>query len=137
MDATGAVAPNVEITLTNSASGFAQARKSSGDGEYSFQQIPPGRYALTAKASGFAQQVRQIELLVNQPARMDIKLTVASASEVVEVTDTISAINTNDATVGTPFNQVQIQAPAHASSILARASVILYPSPHPRPSLAP
>src|SRR5437763_1991791 len=56
MDATGAVAPNVEITLTNSASGFAQSRKSSGDGEYSFQQIPPGKYALTAKASGFAQQ---------------------------------------------------------------------------------
>ena len=119
MDATGAVAPNVEITLTNSASGFAQSRKSSGDGEYSFQQIPPGKYALTAKASGFAQQVRQIELLVNQPARLDIKLTVASASEVVEVTDTVSAINTNDATVGTPFNQVQIQAlPFEGNNVL-------------------
>jgi len=32
MDATGAVAPNVEVTLTNSASGFLQTRKASGEG---------------------------------------------------------------------------------------------------------
>ncbi len=119
MDASGAVAPDVEVTLTNAGSGFVQTRKSSGEGEYSFQQIPPGKYAVTVKASGFAQQVRQIELLVNQPARLDFKLTVASAAESIEVSDTISAINTNDATVGTPFNQAQIQTlPFEGNNVL-------------------
>src|ERR1041385_7458037 len=119
MDASGAVAPDVELTLSSSASGFLQTKKSSSEGEYSFQQIPPGKYALAAKAAGFGQQVRQVELLVNQPARLDIKLTIQTAAETVEVNDSAIAINTNDATVGTPFNQVQIQTlPFEGNNVL-------------------
>jgi hypothetical protein len=118
-DASGAVAPNVEVTLKNAATGFMQAKKSSGEGEYSFQQIAPGKYSLTISAAGFAQQTRQVELLVNQPARLDIRLTIQSAAETVEVNDTAIAINTNDATVGTPFNQAQIQTlPFEGNNVL-------------------
>src|SRR3977135_1530422 len=66
VDPGGAVPPEADITLTNRDSGFSQTRKANAEGEYSFQQIPPGKYAVTISAAGFAPQVRQVELLVNQ-----------------------------------------------------------------------
>src|SRR5712664_3526694 len=110
VDPGGAATPQADITLTNRESGFNQTRKSNAEGEYSFQQIPPGQYTVRITASGFAPQVRQIELLVNQTGRLDVSLTLQAASSIVEVYAQTVTLNTNDATIGTPFNQAQIQA---------------------------
>src|SRR5260370_41638237 len=66
VDPGGAVTPEADITLTNRGSGFKQARKSNAEGEYSFQQMPPGKYTLSKTAARFAPQQREVELLVNQ-----------------------------------------------------------------------
>jgi hypothetical protein len=118
-DPDGAVAPQVDVTIIDTASGFTQTRKSNAEGEYSFQQIPPGKYKVTVRASGFAQQIRQVELLVNQPVKLDVKLTIESASATVEVSAQTVTLNTSDATIGTPFNQAQIQAlPFEGNNVL-------------------
>src|SRR5467141_861098 len=80
VDPGGAVTPQADITLANRDSGFNQTRKSNGEGEYSFQQIPPGKYTVTITAAGFAPQLRQVELLVNQVGRLDVSLTLQAAS---------------------------------------------------------
>jgi hypothetical protein len=60
-----------------------------------------------------------VELLVNQPATLNIKLTLETASLVVEVSDSAVNLNTSDATIGTPFNQAQIQAlPFEGNNVL-------------------
>jgi len=119
VDPGGAVTPQADITLANRDSGFNQTRKLNVEGEYNFQQIPPGKYTLTVTAAGFAPQVRQVELLVNQPATLNIKLTLETASLVVEVSDSTVNLNTSDATIGTPFNQAQIQAlPFEGNNVL-------------------
>jgi Carboxypeptidase regulatory-like domain len=118
-DPGGAVAPQVDVTIVDMASGFTQTRKSNADGEYSFQQIPPGKYKITVRAAGFAQQIRQVELLVNQPVKLDVKLTLQSESTTVEVSAQTVTLNTSDATIGTPFNQAQIQAlPFEGNNVL-------------------
>ena len=118
-DPDGAVAPQVDVTIIDTASGFTQTRKSNSEGEYSFQQIPPGKYKVTVKAAGFAQQIRQVEVLVNQPAKLDVKLTLQSESTTVEVSAQAVTLNTSDATIGTPFNQAQIQAlPFEGNNVL-------------------
>jgi hypothetical protein len=61
VDPGGAVTPEADITLTNGESGFKQTRKSNAEGEYSFQQIPPGKYAVSITAAGFAPQERKVE----------------------------------------------------------------------------
>lgn len=119
VDPGGAVTPQADINLTNRESGFNQTRKSNAEGEYSFQQIPPGQYTVRITASGFAPQVRQIELLVNQTGRLDVSLTLQAASSIVEVYAQTVTLNTNDATIGTPFNQAQIQAlPFEGNNVL-------------------
>ena len=119
VDPGGAVTPEADIALTNRESGFRQARKSNSEGEYSFQQIPPGQYTVSITASGFAPQVRQVELLVNQTGRLDVSLTLQATSTSVEVNAQTVTLNTNDATIGTPFNQAQIQAlPFEGNNVL-------------------
>jgi len=119
VDPGGAATPQADITLTNRDSGFNQTRKSNGEGEYSFQQIPPGKYTVTITAAGFAPQVRQVELLVNQTGRLDIGLTLQAASTSVEVNAQTVTLNTSDATIGTPFNQTEIQAlPFEGNNVL-------------------
>jgi hypothetical protein len=109
-DPTGALIPNVDVTATESSIGFTQTHKTNEKGEYSFQQIPPGLYFIKAATSGFGEQITQTQLLVNQPATINLVLTVGSSSTSVDVTAEATALNSTDATIGTPFNQTEIQS---------------------------
>jgi hypothetical protein len=119
VDPGGAVTPQADVTLTNRDSGFSQTRKSNAEGEYNFQQIPPGKYTVTTTAAGFAPQVTQVELLVNQTGRLDIHLNLQAATTSIEVNAQTVTLNTSDATIGTPFNQTQIRAlPFEGNNVL-------------------
>ena len=108
-DFTGAMIPNVDVTITESSTGFSQTHKTNEKGAYGFQQIPPGAYLISAKAPGFNEQTEKIVLLVNQPATVNVALKVGTSTTTVDVTADTSALNAIDATIGTPFNQTQIQ----------------------------
>ncbi len=119
-DPSGAVISKAKLSIVNPDTGFKAEHISSEHGEYAFEQITPGTYTVLAEAPGFAPQKQIVELLVNQPRTIDFKLGVASSTaETVEVVDTLSALNTNDATVGTPFDTKQIQAlPFEGNNVL-------------------
>ncbi len=119
-DSSGAVISRAKLSIVNPDTGFKAERLTSDHGEYAFEQITPGTYTVQAEMSGFATQKQIVELLVNQPRAIDFKLGVASsAAETVEVVDTLSALNTNDATIGTPFDSKQIQAlPFEGNNVL-------------------
>ena len=110
MDSTGALIPGVEITITEKSIGVTQTHRTDDKGEYSFQQIPPGSYEIKIRAPGFNEQTKRAQLLVNQPATINISLTVGSSNTTVEVMSDTSALNAIDATIGTPFNQNTIQS---------------------------
>jgi hypothetical protein len=120
VDQTGAVVPNAHVSLANPDTGFKSERVSDVHGEYAFEQITPGKYAVLAQASGFSSQREVVELLVNQARTVDFKLAVAAANaETVDVVDNASTLNSIDATVGTPFDTVQIQAlPFEGNNVL-------------------
>src|SRR5271169_4934630 len=109
-DPSGAVVSNVDVTITESAIGFSQTHKTDDKGAYSFQQIPPGAYLIKIQAPGFNEQAEKVVLLVNQPATLNITLKVGSSTTMVDVVSDTSALNAVDATIGTPFNQTQIQS---------------------------
>jgi hypothetical protein len=108
-DATGAVIPNVDVTIAEASIGFTQSHQTNDKGEYNFQQIPPGAYLIKIHAAGFNEQAERVVLLVNQPATVNITLKVGSSTTTVDVVSDTSALNAIDATIGTPFNQTQIQ----------------------------
>src|ERR1700745_4014605 len=75
-DSTGALIPNVEVTISEASIGFSQTHQTDEHGAYSFQQIPPGTYLIKILAAGFNEQKERAVLLVNQPATINITLKV-------------------------------------------------------------
>jgi hypothetical protein len=66
VDSSGAVLPNVTVTLTNKTRGLTFTQTTSGSGSYRFSSIPPGGgYEATFSISGFAPlTVKDISLNV-------------------------------------------------------------------------
>ena len=109
-DPSGAAIPGASITIENAAIGFKATDTSNAQGEYSFQQLTPGRYKLTAVAAGFGTYTAIATLLVAQPATVNAKLTVSSADVSVDVTTATETINTTDASIGNAIDNQTIMA---------------------------
>lgn len=56
-DSTGAVAPDVQVTAIQPATGFTRHTKSDARGSYSLVLLPIGRYRLEAERHGFRKYV--------------------------------------------------------------------------------
>src|SRR6185437_12957867 len=108
-DPNGAVIPSATVTITNKATGQAIKVSSSGSGTYTSGPLLPGNYEVRVEAQGFQTQVLQLPVQVGVTANGNAKLTVGKASEVVEVTGTGIAINTEQATVQGVLTTQQIE----------------------------
>jgi len=84
-DPSGALIPNATITLTDKSIDKTLTAVTNGEGIYQFPQIAPARYEITVTAQGLGTQSKTAELLVNQPATIDFKLTIQSNSVTVDV----------------------------------------------------
>lgn len=110
-DSTGAVIPGATVTLTSMSTGASRTATTSSTGEYQFAQVPSGRYSLTVRTTGFATvKEPPFELLVSQPATLNVKMLVSSAtSSVTVVALATPVLNTTDATLGNAFDSKQVQ----------------------------
>src|SRR5579872_6703667 len=72
-DPSGAVVPGSQVSIVDVTTGTERDAVADSAGRYTIQQITPGTYRLTAKASGFSDVViAKVELLVNVPATVPI-----------------------------------------------------------------
>ncbi len=111
-DATGAVIPGARVTLVLESTAAIRTITADSSGHYQLSQLTPGRYTLNISAPGFATAERpHIDLLVSQPATVNIALAPATATQKVTViAGTQATINTTDATLGNAFNENQVQS---------------------------
>ncbi len=108
-DPTGAAVASVNITLTETATGFKRSATSNASGLYQFLDIPPGDYRLDAAAQGFAQySVAKVTLVVKTPSTINIKLQVTGGTTMVNVEGEAPLINRTDASLGNVIEQAQI-----------------------------
>ena len=85
-DSSGAVVPNVTITLTNQATGQVKTAASTTSGSYFFANLGVGQYTLAASASGFQKYSRtDISVNVAQTLKEDVSLSVGSEGQTVTV----------------------------------------------------
>ncbi|MGO9272905.1 MAG: carboxypeptidase regulatory-like domain-containing protein [Terriglobia bacterium] len=120
-DPSGAAIPSASITLTNSETGLQRNTVSDSQGRYTIPQVPPGKYRIDARASGFAEAViNNIELLVNEPATIEVKFEkVGSTTTTVQVEAAATLVNTTDASLGNAIdNNVIIQMPSYARNVV-------------------
>ena len=110
IDKSGAAVPDATVTLTETAQGLQRTAQTKGAGEYEFRSLPPGAYSLVVEKAGFRKyEQKQVELLVNNPATMNVTLEVGSATETIEVSAQAETLNTTDASVGNAFNENQVK----------------------------
>lgn len=100
-DASGAVIPGTYITLTNTGTGVDRKVTASDDGYYTVPLLLPGEYRVTVEHSGFRSAVRSgVVLEVDQRAELNFTLQVGAVSEQIEVTATVTRLNTSDGSQG-------------------------------------
>jgi len=108
-DQSGAVAPNAAVTATNSKTNVARSTATNASGIYSFPDLTPGIYEVKVVATGFASIVKtNIELQVQQTARVDFTLSLGQAAQTVEVSASATSLDTESATVGTLIEEKRI-----------------------------
>ena len=99
-DPSGALVPNATVTITDKSVDKTLTAVSNGEGTYQFPQIPPAHYLIVVTAQGLGTQSKTAELLVDQPATIDFRLTMQSNSVTVDVTASAQTLNTTDASMG-------------------------------------
>ena len=120
-DPSGAVIPGATISIVNTQTGAARDVVSDTQGRYTMQQLTPGTYTLTAKASGFADVVMAgVELLVNQPMTRTITFEkVGTTKTTIEVAATTAQVNTTDASLGNAIGGTAIvELPMFARNVV-------------------
>ena len=92
-DASGAVVPKANITLTNAESGDVRKTVSNSDGYYAIAAVPAGSYALMVDAAGF-QKYEQKGVVFNgsDHRNIDAILQVGTASQAVEVSTNAESV---------------------------------------------
>lgn len=120
MDMTGAVVPDAEVTLESLVTGYRLSVRSDAEGAYAFLQIRPGRYRVSAAASGFKPVGVELELLVNTPATANLRFAeVGNVTETVTVEATAAQVNTTDASLGNSLSNVSIvQLPLDSRNVV-------------------
>ncbi len=84
-DSTGAVIPNVTVTLT-SDSGATQTTQTKTDGTYLFRGVKPGTYTVSTSYKGLAQaSVVAISVSAGQTARGDVSMKPAEVTQEITV----------------------------------------------------
>jgi hypothetical protein len=85
-DPKGSLVPNATVTVTDVAKGLARTATSDGQGGYSARQLPPGAYAVTVEAPGFAEvEAKNVTVTVGGTQEFPVTLAVATGRQVIEV----------------------------------------------------
>ena len=88
IDPSGGVVVSVELNLKNLDTQATRETTTNSSGYYTFLQLTPGSYELTATKAGFQKEVqRGITLAVNQSTFLPLHLTIGGTSETVVVTE--------------------------------------------------
>src|SRR5215813_12688646 len=110
-DATGAVVPGAKVTAVNEGTGLTRTMNADANGEYLFPSMPTGRYTVMAEVTGFKTlALSNIELGVDQRARIDLKLETGALTETVSVAAEAPLLQTSSSELGTTVGNEQIEA---------------------------
>lgn len=100
-----AVVTNATVTVRNVKTNETRTTTTDGDGRYRFTGMKVGDYEISVESTGFAKYVQSgISLVLNQAATVDVSLKAGGVTEVVNVVENASILNTTTTEVGTRFD---------------------------------
>src|SRR5216110_2056527 len=107
-DSTGAVVPGATVTVMNKATNATRTTASNEVGLFDFPALPPGTYTVTTELSGFKTVASDLELQVQQTARVNFTLELSTLAETATVTGVAPLVETANATIGTVIENRRI-----------------------------
>jgi hypothetical protein len=108
-DPSGAAVPNVKVTITNVGTNATVTTTTNNTGLYNARELPPGTYKMSAEAPGFKTFTNNnVALNAGTIQRVDFKMSLGQAREVVEVSGEAAAVNTEDSRLATTVTATQI-----------------------------
>ena len=85
-DATGALVPSSQISVTSAGSGTRRTTTTNEEGRYTLTNLPPGQYEVRAELAGFRTAVQNgVVLTVGGTTVVDLTVQVGAINEVVEI----------------------------------------------------
>src|SRR5207253_10164036 len=103
-DASGAVVPEVKVAVQNVGTQVTVNAQTNAAGYFDVPLLPPGTYSATFEHAGFQTVKRgDIDLALDQTARLDIRLAVGAVQSIVEVTAATPLVETDNSERRTNF----------------------------------
>jgi outer membrane receptor protein involved in Fe transport len=107
-DSSGGVVPNAKVTVTEVNTSVRRTNLTNGSGNYTFSNLPPGRYSVTVEATGFKKETHAaVDALLDTTSRVDIQLVPGAITETVDVTAAAPLLQTDRADTSAQIESVQ------------------------------
>ncbi|MGA8043971.1 MAG: carboxypeptidase-like regulatory domain-containing protein [Terracidiphilus sp.] len=109
-DSSGAVVPNATVTVESAATGVTRTVTTGPSGNYQVPALRPGTYKVEASAQGFARTTTTgVVVPVGTTVTTDIKLSVSTTQQTVEVNAQAPVVNETGISVGQVVDQQTVQ----------------------------
>ncbi len=122
-DPAGARIAGAKVTVTNVATNTDTVLQTTGEGNYSANNLQIGTYRVTAEKAGFKIAVENtVDVPVNQVVKVDFSLSPGSESQTVEVNAAATQLQTQSSSLGTVETEQRISAlPLNGRNFIALA----------------
>ena len=100
-DPTGAVIPEVTVTLEHEGTGVVREVETNSAGAYVFVRLPLGQYSVRTRAEGFKSGERLLRIVSFVTQTADFALEIGAVTETVSVTAEVLTVDTSSNVVGT------------------------------------
>jgi outer membrane receptor protein involved in Fe transport len=108
-DPSDAAIPKATLIIKQTDTGFTRSVVTNGDGTYRADFLPIGPYTVTVEAAGFEKLQRAgLTLTVTEEAHLDLRLSVGTSQQTVEVKADVPLLNTGNSTLGRTVSNVEI-----------------------------
>ncbi len=109
-DPNGAAVPSARVTITSKQTNQSQNAQTNDSGEYQFNNLLAGDYAITVEAANFkTTTLNDVRVQLNQTTDLPVQLQVGLQGETVEVSAAgAELVNTTDNTLAKSFGERQV-----------------------------
>jgi hypothetical protein len=108
-DSTGAILPDVSVSLLSGDTNLARKVQSTSVGDYTFTLLTPGRYTVTVSAPGYKTFTSNVIVAAGDRARVNVALPVGQLTETVNVDSASPALQSDSSVVAALITEKAVQ----------------------------
>jgi hypothetical protein len=135
VDPSGAPINGATVTATDTDRGIVWTAKTNDTGAYNLLRLPVGTYSVKITAQGFQTATQPpFALVLNQTARVDVKMTMGQVSESVEVSGAAPLLQTQSTEVSNLIDSNTVTSLPLASRNYLQLTLLTPGATNPNPS---